>query len=608
MATALGSTFEIDREVGRGGMGIVYRALDRRLKRAVAVKVLPPDLAFRSEIRTRFLHEAETAAQLTHPNIVPIYSVDEREGLVYFVMAFVDGQSLAQRLAAAHGPLPIDEARHVLREVASALAYAHAHKVIHRDIKPDNILLASDGRIMVTDFGIARAVTAGTDSRLTATGVVIGTPAYMSPEQCAGEKEIDGRSDLYSLGVVAYQMLSGSPPFTGTSTASILVKQLSEAPAPLSQRAPWVPPTLAAATMQLLAKSADSRFPDADAFLRALDAPAGADPVAAFGASQGTPVAPPIGRPPSNQSPFPGFAPLPPPAPPAMPPAYGGPVAPALPPSLRNTPLTRAERKALRRAWRDGEAVDPAQAREAGIRMFRGTLVRCGGMMLFLSALSVVTSPHFFWAIFPDLGLGLTVFMAGGRLWSHNGVSPREVFRPLPEPSMRLPSGTGEGGVLGGVPERVPSASSLASATVLEGPFGAVVRRAALDRDRVHDIIAGLDRREREQVPNAEATAKGLASQVGTLAGALHRIDVESPPSQRTALADRRSALAAQMDRASIMLQTLYLDLVRFRVSNASSGADGVAGVTEQASALSRDIGYLLGAAEELRAMDGPAR
>jgi serine/threonine-protein kinase len=402
-------------------------------------------------------------------------------------------------------------------------------------------------------------------------------------------------------------MLSGSPPFTGASTASILVKQLSEAPAPLSQRAPWVPPALAAATMRLLAKSADSRFPDADAFLRALDAPVGPEPVAAFGASQGTPVAPPIGRPPSNQSPFPGFAPLPPPAP-AMPPPYGGPVAPAMPPSLRNTPLTRAERKALRRAWRDGEPVDPAQAREAAIRMFRGTLVRCGGTMLFLSALSVVTSPHFFWAIFPDLGLGLTVFMAGGRLWSHNGVSPREVFRPLPEPSMHLPSGTGEGGAFGGVPERVPSASSLASATVLGGPFGTVVRRAALDRDRVHDIIAGLDRREREQVPNAEATAKGLASQVGALAGALHRIDVESPPSQRTALADRRSALAAQMDRASIMLQTLYLDLVRFRVSNASSGADGVAGVTEQASALSRDIGYLLGAAEELRAMDGPAR
>src|SRR5688500_14129159 len=198
----LAATYELDREIGRGGMGIVYKARDRRLKRLVAIKVLPPELAFRGEIRSRFLKEAETAAQLSHPNIVPIYSVDERDGLVYFVMAFVPGENLAARIHSA-GRLPPDEVRRILKETADALAYAHERGVVHRDIKPDNILLSSDDgdRVMVTDFGIARAVSEGSDSRLTATGMAIGTPAYMSPEQSMGEREIDGRADLYALGV-----------------------------------------------------------------------------------------------------------------------------------------------------------------------------------------------------------------------------------------------------------------------------------------------------------------------------------------------------------------------------------------------------------------------
>ena len=219
---ALTANYELDRELGRGGMGIVYRAKDRRLKRMVAIKVLPPELGFRGEIKSRFLREAETAAQLSHPDIVPIYSVDEREGLVFFVMACVDGDTLAKRLV-ERGPLPVDDARRILREVADALAYAHARGVIHRDIKPDNILLGEDGRAMVTDFGIARAIQEGADSRLTATGVAIGMPAYMSPEQAAGDREIDGRSDLYSLGIVGYQMLAGQLPFLASSTAAMLM-------------------------------------------------------------------------------------------------------------------------------------------------------------------------------------------------------------------------------------------------------------------------------------------------------------------------------------------------------------------------------------------------
>src|SRR5689334_23180227 len=252
-------------------MGIVYRAKDRRLKRLVAIKLLPPELAYRSEIRSRFLREAETAAQLSHPNIVPIYSVDERDGLVYFVMACVEGDNLAKRMF-ERGRFSPDETRRIIREVADALAYAHARGVVHRDIKPDNILLDADsGRPMVTDFGIARAITEGSDARLTATGMAIGTPAYMAPEQAAGEREVDGRTDLYSLGIVAYQMLAGELPFTASSTPAMLVKHISERPTPIDQRRADLPPDLARAVMLLLEKDPNDRFPSASALVAALD-------------------------------------------------------------------------------------------------------------------------------------------------------------------------------------------------------------------------------------------------------------------------------------------------------------------------------------------------
>jgi serine/threonine-protein kinase len=267
---SLTSSYELDREIGRGGMGIVYLARDRRLKRQVAIKLLPPELAFRSEIRTRFLREAETAAQLSHPNIVPIYSVDERDGLVYFVMAYVNGDTVASRLH-ARGPMPAEEVRNILIQVADALAYAHERGVVHRDIKPDNILIEqSDNRVMVTDFGIARAVTEGADARLTATGMAIGTPAYMSPEQSMGEREIDGRSDLYSLGIVAYQMLTGELPFTAQSTPALLVKHISERPPPVEERCPDAPHDLTRAIMLLLEKEPANRFPSAEALSSAL--------------------------------------------------------------------------------------------------------------------------------------------------------------------------------------------------------------------------------------------------------------------------------------------------------------------------------------------------
>jgi serine/threonine protein kinase len=268
---ALTAHYELDCEIGRGGMGIVYRARDRRLKRQVAIKLLPPELAFRSEIKSRFLREAETAAQLSHPNIVPIYTVDEQAGLVFFVMAYISGDNLAKRLH-ERGVLTTDETRKILRDVGDALSYAHSRGVVHRDIKPDNILLdAVTGRPMVTDFGIARAMDSSGDSRLTATGMAIGTPAYMSPEQAAGDREIDGRSDIYSLGILGYQMLTGDPPFSASSTPAMLVKHISELPIPVDQRRSDVPPDLAQSVMTMLEKDPARRFPSAAALVAALD-------------------------------------------------------------------------------------------------------------------------------------------------------------------------------------------------------------------------------------------------------------------------------------------------------------------------------------------------
>lgn len=270
LARVLAANYELEQEIGRGGMGIVYRARDRRLKRAVAVKLLPPDLAYRSDIRSRFLREAETSAQLSHPSIVPIYTVEEADNLVFFIMGLVHGDTIAQRLR-ERGPMAAEEVRRALREIADALAYAHARNVVHRDIKPDNVLLDNEtGRAMVTDFGIARAASEGTDTRLTTTGLAIGTPAYMSPEQCAGDRGVDGRSDLYSLGVLGYQMLSGELPFAASNTPAMFVKHLTEQPRPLTERC-RAPADLSAIIMRCLAKDPADRFPSAAAMVGALD-------------------------------------------------------------------------------------------------------------------------------------------------------------------------------------------------------------------------------------------------------------------------------------------------------------------------------------------------
>lgn len=253
--------FSLDREIGRGGMGIVYLARDVSLDRPVAIKLLPLELAGDPAVRERFLREARTAAGLSHPNIVPIHAVEEHGDIVFFVMSFVDGETLRE-LVERKGPLTPHKGATVFREVAWALSLAHARGIIHRDIKPDNILIErATGRAMVTDFGIARPMDA---SRLTGVGEVVGTVHYMSPEQASGD-DVDGRSDLYSLGVTAFFALTGQLLFDGPHAPAIIAQHLTEQPTPIGS-VKDLPGPLAAAIDRCLCKKADDRHPDAASF------------------------------------------------------------------------------------------------------------------------------------------------------------------------------------------------------------------------------------------------------------------------------------------------------------------------------------------------------
>jgi eukaryotic-like serine/threonine-protein kinase len=262
---ALAGHYALERELGRGGMAVVYLARDVRLDRPVAIKLLPPDLAAHDKLRDRFMREARTAARLSHPHIVPIHSVDEVRGYVFYVMSYVEGETLAERVA-KRGPLPPREASRLLQEVAGALAAAHAQGIVHRDVKPGNILLEhATNRAMVTDFGIARVADAGE----TPVGELLGTPEYMSPEQAAGDA-VDARSDVYSLGVVAYYMVSGQLPFTAPTIQAVLAKQLTQPPPPVASVAPGIPRSLANAIETSLIKDPSRRFQSAEAFSDAL--------------------------------------------------------------------------------------------------------------------------------------------------------------------------------------------------------------------------------------------------------------------------------------------------------------------------------------------------
>jgi hypothetical protein len=277
---ALGPEFTVGPLLGQGGFAAVFRARDNVLNRDVAVKVLDVELAPTAVVAERFMREAQTVARLEHPHIVPIYKVGRQEEIFYLIMRYIDGPSLGQFLD-SQKQLEIGDAARIARQVADALAYAHTHEIVHRDIKPDNILLDKSGHVLVTDFGIAKAAQAAKEKKsgasFTSEGSVVGTPQYMSPEQASAEP-LDGRSDIYSLGIVLYEMLTGSPPFDGDSAADILARQLTEVPEPIRRLRADVPEEMAVVLDRMLDKKRNKRFQMASEVSRAL---VGALPTAA---------------------------------------------------------------------------------------------------------------------------------------------------------------------------------------------------------------------------------------------------------------------------------------------------------------------------------------
>src|SRR6476619_6547043 len=263
----LAPTYTLDRELGRGGMATVYLAQDSKHDRVVALKVLHPELAA-SLGPDRFLREIRVAARLNHPHILPLFDSGETDGFLYYVMPYVEGESLRERLDREQ-QLQVDEAVHHARAIASALDYAHRQGIVHRDIKPENVMLY-EGEAMVMDFGIAKAVSAAGSETITQTGMMIGTPAYVSPEQAAGEATIDGRSDQYSLACVLYEMLSGERPFTGATTQAVLAKRFTESVKPLRSIRANIPEFVERAVTRAMTTDAGGRYATASMFAQAL--------------------------------------------------------------------------------------------------------------------------------------------------------------------------------------------------------------------------------------------------------------------------------------------------------------------------------------------------
>ena len=611
----LDATYELDTEIGRGGMGIVYRARDRRLKRTVAIKLLPPELAFRSEIRSRFLREAETAAQLSHPSIVPIYSVDEKDGLVFFVMAFVDGDTLAKRIH-DRGALDPTEVRRILREVGDALAYANTHGVVHRDIKPDNILLdAASQRPMVTDFGIARAISDGS-ARLTATGIAIGTPAYMSPEQSAGDRDVDGRSDLYSLGVVAYQMLCGELPFNATNTPALLVKHLSERPVPVEQRASNIPPDLARAVMLCLEKNPDDRFPTAQAFVTALDS----------GNVPNLP-APRAAEEPARPS---GFTS-----------AVHDPVGSYVPTSEDRARWEAPAVAKFRRRVVPFLFVGAALAILAPFNVARGLFGVWGLYAVYLAyKYAQIWSVGYDWhdvfrqprqRLFMDhvseLGDEVQAFWNAKKRVQ---VRERHVAR-LSSPGMFSPVPSSDLGMPGG---GAPSAASFAS-----GPYAARTQRAMNDCSEIIRLVGSLPKADRERIPDVVTTAQTLANKVLGLAATLEQLDRAAGPlsaekiereiallesqanpfdhagseervrrlaglkRQRRTVADlarRRGEMNGKLESCAIALENMRLDVVRLRTGTNAESWQHITAVANQAMALAKEVDSAVYVADEM--------
>src|SRR5512141_2266554 len=263
----IGTAYDIEGEIGRGGMATVYRARDIRHNRRVAVKVMHPEIA--ASMRTaRFLSEITTAAGLSHPNIVPLHDSGEHGGVVYYVMPHIEGETLRERLS-REGSIPLAEAVHIIGRAAAALDFAHRRGIVHRDIKPENIMLF-EGEPMILDFGIAKAITAAAGTSITQTGVALGTPAYLSPEQASGETRIDGRSDQYSLACTFYEMVAGSAPFTANTPQRVIAMRFTDKPPELATVEPSVGSELSKALAKAMSLDPVDRYSTVSDFAKAL--------------------------------------------------------------------------------------------------------------------------------------------------------------------------------------------------------------------------------------------------------------------------------------------------------------------------------------------------
>lgn len=618
LSESLGDAFTIEGEIGRGGMGVVYRARDERLKRRVAIKVLPPELAFQADIRERFTREAQTAARLSHPHVVPIYTVGEGNALVYFIMGYVDGESLSGRIH-RRGKLPVEEVRRIMRETADALSAAHGLAIIHRDIKPDNILLeGTRGRVMVTDFGIAKALSSVSGATLTSAGVAIGTPSYMSPEQAAGEKEIDGRSDIYSLGVVAYQMATGELPFHAPTVAGILMKQITE-PAPLvSAKRDDVPEDLALAIARCLEKDPENRWPTADALRRSLE-------------NRTVTGYRPTGQTRRGVPPGTGRAPRPSPRPPA----------PRMP-SRANAPLDRA-RDRLDREWgrpsRDWDRNRPRRksredtgenlVHDTGepviVQRVRNRFATWAATTAGVFMINIATGLDAPWFLFVAGGMGIGLAKDYARLWQA-GYSWRDVFnRPAAPDSMDKTLGKAA---------RVQRQLGAPRPSEFGAQYSQV-QQAHADRVAILKLVERLTPGERSMLPDdVVQTVDGLYDRACELARTLHAMDtnldtqeianiddrisaierepddeekrrrlalLESKKRKMLELQGRRDQVARHMDSCILAMQNVRFDLLRLRSADAGSALGDLTNATQQARALSRDVDVAIASAAEVR-------
>ncbi len=620
---ALGEAYTIEGEIGRGGMGVVYRARDERLHRRVAIKVLPPELAFQKDIRERFTREAQTAARLSHPHIVPIHDVGEGTGLVYFVMGYVEGESLAARIK-RRGKLPPEEARRIMKETADALSAAHSLSIIHRDIKPDNILLeGTRGRVMVTDFGIAKALSGSTGATLTGVGVAIGTPQFMSPEQAAGEREIDGRSDIYSLGVVTYQMLTGELPFNAPTVAGILMKQITE-PAPILHLSrPEVPEDLSLAVARCLEKDPENRWPTADALRRALEsrtvtgyrptsagAPA-ARPSRATGSlrSRHSTARERISQRRSALAPRSPNLPRP-----------GG----RRPASLAGGQWVRNERGEWVRKSDDTPTL-PDTGEPKIVQRVRAQFARWAAVTGGCFLLNVATGLNGPWFLFVAGGMGIPLLRSYAQLWQA-GYSWRDVLNRPPAPgSVEAASGKG------GKARRLHSAPTVGE----YGLYYAKVKQAHGDRTAILAMLEKLPAADRELLPDVQETTESLYSRTLDLAKTLNDLDQsfgsedapdrlrrrldelsETPPSgerdrqirlleqqAKTAgdLMSRRQAISDRLESSTLAMQNVRYDLIRLRSAGVGNVLGDLTQATQAARALSRDVDHVIEAAAEIK-------